>query len=153
MSLRSRFALPIALASALLLPALPAAADDDDDDGYRHHHGRGWHSKHHGGHGGHGGHGHHGRHGGHGHGHRHHHGCGHGGHGNKYVVKNNYYGYPVHDYGYEPGYYCGRCSHAFESYHALSFHVHHQHHVAAIELPFVILQASIGGGMGWVYDD
>jgi hypothetical protein len=29
--------------------------------------------------------------------------------------------------------------------------VHHHHHIAAIQLPSVIFQASIGGGFGWVF--
>jgi hypothetical protein len=152
MLLRKRFAVPILFASALLLPAVPAAADDDDHHGYgqRGHH-RGHyrdHDRHHGTH-----HGHHYRHGGHGgHGHRHHRGCGHGGWHGKHVVKNYYGGYPVHHYGYAPAAYCGPCGHPFDSYDHLSYHVHHHHHIAAIELPFVIFQASIGGGAGWVYD-
>jgi hypothetical protein len=151
MLLRNRFALPIALATALLLPAVPAAADDDDDDrrgwrGHRgHHRSHGDHdrhrSRHHGGH------------------HRHHRGCGHGGHGGhggyyapRYVVKNHYHGYPVHYYDRGPeSYYCGPCSDHFDSYDDLSYHVHRRHHVAVLQLPFVIFQASIGGGVGWVF--
>ena len=152
MSLRNRFTVPIALACALLLPAVPAAADDDDDDddrrhGRRHHyrgHDRG-HDRDHGGHRGHyrdGGHG--------GHGHRHHRGCGHGGHyAPRYVVKNHYHGYPVHHYDYAPAAYCGPCGNHYDSYDDLSYHVHHHHHIAALRLPFVIFQASIGGG--WVF--
>jgi hypothetical protein len=145
MLLRS-LALPVALTGALLAPALPAAADDDDDRGHRGHRR------------GHRGHGHYDRHHGGGH-HRHHHGCGHG-HGwgrPRYVVKNYYhhggYGYPVHHYGYggPVPYFCDPCGHYFDSYDHLSHHVHHHHHVAAIQLPFVIFQASIGGGVGWVF--
>jgi hypothetical protein len=142
MLLRRRLALALALTGALLLPALPALADGGGWRGHRghdrhdrHHHGH--HAKHHGGHHGH---------------HRHHHG--HGGHGPRIVVKNHYRGYPVHhyDYGHAPAFYCGPCSHHFGSYDALSHHVHHHHHIAAIALPSVIFQASIGGGVGWVFD-
>ena len=151
MSLRNRFAVPIALAGALLLPAVPAAADDDDDD-----RGRG-HGRHYRGHDRHQD-GHrdryreHYRHGGHGgHGHRHHRGCGHGGWHGPRIVNHHYGGYPVHHYGYAPAAYCGPCGNHFDSYDDLSYHVHHHHHIAALELPFVIFQASIGGGAGWVY--
>ena len=161
MLLRDRFAVPILFTGALLLPALPAAADDDDDHGRGHrgrgHHYRG-HDRHHDrDHDRHRGHYRHGGHGGHhgGHGHRHHRGCGHGGgHGGWYgprVVKHHYYSYPVHHYGYAPAAYCGPCGNHFDSYDDLSYHVHHHHHIAAIELPFVIFQASIGGGVGWVF--
>jgi hypothetical protein len=153
---RSRFAVPLALAAALLVPAAPAAADDDDDRGrgHRRHHYRGHdhdrgHDRHHDR--GHYRHSEHYRHGG-GHGHRHHSGCGHGWRGPR-VVKHKYYGYPVHHYGYAPAAYCGPCGHHFASYDVLSHHVHHHHHIAAIALPSVIFQASIGGGVGWVYDD
>jgi len=134
MLLRSRFAIPIALACALLLPAVPAAAHDDD----------GW-----GGHGGRHGHYWHRDHRGH---HRHHHRCGHRGWYGPRVVKHKYYGYPVHHYGYAPAAFCGPCGHYFASYDHLSHHVHHHHHIAVIELPFVIFQASLGGGVGWIYD-
>jgi len=147
MSLRN-FAVPIALASALLLPAVPAAADDDDDDRGRGHRGhyRG-NDRHHDGHRDkHRGHYRHG-----GHGHRHHRGCGHGGWHGPRVVKNYYHGYPVHQYGYAPAAYCGPCGNHFDSYDDLSYHVHRHHHIAAIELPFVIFQASVGGGAGWVF--
>jgi len=147
MSLRN-FADPIALASALLLPAVPAAADDDDDDRGRGHRGhyRG-NDRHHDGHRDkHRGHYRHG-----GHGHRHHRGCGHGGWQGPRVVKNYYHGYPVHQYGYAPAAYCGPCGNHFDSYDDLSYHVHRHHHIAAIELPFVIFQASVGGGAGWVF--
>jgi len=150
MSLRN-FAVPIALASALLLPAVPAAADDDDDDRGRGHRGhyRG-NDRHHDGHRDkHRGHYRHGGHGGHGH--RHHRGCGHGGWHGPRVVKNYYHGYPVHQYGYAPAAYCGPCGNHFDSYDDLSYHVHRHHHIAAIELPFVIFQASVGGGAGWVF--
>jgi hypothetical protein len=98
-----------------------------------------WHYRY-GGHGGHGG-----------HGHRHHDGCGHRGWHGPRVVKNHYYGYPVHHYGYAPAAYCGPCGNHFDSYDDLSYHVHHHHHIAALQLPFVIFQASVGGGAGWVF--
>ena len=141
MSLRSRLAVPIALAAALLVPAVPAAADDDDH-GRHGHRGRHGHYKHHK---------HHYKHHG-GHHHRHHDGCGHGGWHGPRIVKHHYHGYPVHHYGYAPAAYCGPCGHHFASYDLLSHHVHHHHHIAAIELPSVIFQASVGGGVGWVYD-
>lgn len=131
MTLRTRRALPLLFAAALLLAAAPASAN-----GWRkhheHHHG---HAKHHHEHG------------------KHHwkHRGGHD-HGPRYVVRHAY-GYPVYHYGHGhgPSFYCGPCSHYFESYDHLSHHVHHHHHVAAIELPSVIFQASIGGGVGWVF--
>jgi hypothetical protein len=113
-----------------LLAAAPASAD-----GWRKHHKRHHkHAKHHWKHD-----------------HRHHH----GGHGRYYaprVVVNHVHGYPVRHYGHGPAYYCGPCSHYFDSYDHLSHHVHDHHHVAAIHLPAVIFQASIGGGVGWVFD-
>ena len=132
MSLRNRFAVPIALAGALLLPAVPAAADDDDDHerGHRGHyrgHDRGHdgHRDNHRGYDRYRGHG--------GHGHRHHRGCGHGGYyAPRYVVKNHYHGYPVHHYGYAPAAYCGPCGNHYDSYDDLSYHVHHHHHIAAL---------------------
>jgi hypothetical protein len=156
MSLRTRRALPLLVAGALLFGAAPASADDDD----RRHRGR--HHKHYShkysGHGGHPGNHwkHHGRHHGRGHGHRHHHGCGHGyGHGEYYyaprVVVEHAYGYPVHHYGAPDVYFCNPCSYYFDSYDLLYSHVHHHHHIAAIQLPSLIFQASIGGGFGWVF--
>jgi hypothetical protein len=135
MLLRKRLVVPFALAGALLVPALPAAADDGGWRGHRGHHGHHkHHSKHHGGH------------------HRHYRSHGHGDwHAPRLVIKNHYHGYPVHYYD-SPAYYCGPCSHHFDSYDALSYHVHHHHHIAAIALPTVIFQASIGGGVGWVFD-
>ena len=160
MLLRAHSAVPVALAAALLAPAAPAAADDDDHrrHGRGRHHDRG-HDRHHHrdhdrhrGHYRYSGHGGHYRDGGHGgHGHRHHQGCGHGGWYGPRVVKHNYYSYPVHHYGYAPSAYCGPCGHHFDSYDDLSYHVHHHHHIAAIELPFVIFQAAIGSGVGWVF--
>lgn len=86
--------------------------------------------------------------------HRHHHGCGHG-HGwhrpPRYVE--HHHAYPVYHYAPSPAYYCGPCGHSFGSYHLLSRHVHHHHDVAVFELPHVIFQASIGGGLGWVFED
>ena len=124
MSLRTRRALPLLFAAALLLVAAPASAG-----GWKKHHKH--HHKHH-------------------HGHRHHHGFGHGGYyAPSYVVRHSY-GYPVYHYAPE-SYYCGPCSHYFDSYDHLSHHVHHDHHVAVIQLPSVIFQASIGGGVGWVF--
>jgi hypothetical protein len=77
------------------------------------------------------------------------------------VVVKNYYGhggghghgyYPVRHYAPAPvPYYCDPCSDYFDSYDALSHHVHHHHHVAVLQLPFVIFQASIGGGVGFVF--
>lgn len=73
----------------------------------------------------------------------HYHGHGHG-HGYGY--------YPVHYYAPPPvPYYCDPCSHYFDSYDDLSHHVHHHHHVAVLQLPFVIFEARIGGGMGFVF--
>jgi hypothetical protein len=82
--------------------------------------------------------------------HRHHHGCGHGGYyAPRYV---EYRAYPVYHYApAAPAYYCGPCGHHFDSYDHLSYHVHRHHHVAVLELPSVIFQASIGGGVGWVF--
>jgi hypothetical protein len=82
--------------------------------------------------------------------HRRHHG--HGGYGHGSYVTRHAYGYPVHHYGYDSGaYYCGPCRHYFDSYDHLSHHVHGHHGVAVLALPSVILQASIGGGIGWVF--
>ena len=67
-------------------------------------------------------------------------------------MKNHYYGYPVHHYGYAPAAYCGPCGNHFDSYDDLSYHVHHHHQIAALQLPLVIFQASIGGGVGWVFE-
>jgi hypothetical protein len=134
MLLRTRLAVPIALASALLLPAAPAAAHGDDD--YEHP------GKHHRKHYGHY----------RGHGHHHHPGCGHGGYyAPRYVVRNHFHGYPVYRHDYAPAAYCGPCGNYFDSYDDLSYHVHHHHHIAVLQLPFVIFQASIGGGAGWVF--
>jgi hypothetical protein len=74
---------------------------------------------------------------GHGHGH------GHGGYG--YYPGGHYYA-PVH-----VPYYCDPCSHYFDSYHELSHHVHHGHGIAVVQLPFVIFEARIGGGVGFVF--
>jgi hypothetical protein len=127
MSHHTRRALPLLIAAALLLAAAPASAD-----GWRKHHKHHWkHARHHW---------------------KHHHG--HGGYYAPRVVVRHSYGYPVYHYGYGPErYYCGPCSHYFESYDHLSYHVHHHHHIAAIELPSLIFQASIGGGVGWVFGD
>src|SRR5262245_30474845 len=140
MSLRTRRALPLLFAGALLLAAAPASADSWRKHNGGHGHGN-HHWKNHGGHHGHGGH------------HRHHHGCGHGG-GGYYapVIVEHSYAYPVYQYGYGPErYYCGPCAHYFDSYDHLSHHVHVHHAIAAIQLPAVIFQASIGGGVGWVF--
>lgn len=86
--------------------------------------------------------------------HRHHHGCGHGGtyapapHAHHYARP-----YPVYSYVAPVPYYCGPCAHHFDSYDDLSYHVHRRHHVAVFELPRVIFQASIGGGVGWMFED
>jgi hypothetical protein len=131
MSLRTRLAFPLLCAALLVLAAAPAGADGWRKH-HKHHH---KHAKHHWKH------------------HARHH---HGGHGRSYaprvVVRHHSYGYPVHHYGHGPSFYCGPCSHSFDSYDHLSHHVHHHHHVAAIRLPEVIFQASIGGGVGWVFD-
>jgi len=155
MSLRTRRALPLLVAGALLLGAAPASADDDRRHRGRHHKhyshkysGHGGHGKHHGKHWK-----HYGKHHG-GHGHRHHRGCGHG-HGGYYYapsyVVGHSYGYPVHHYGAPELYFCNPCSYYFDSYDLLYSHVHHHHHIAAIQLPSLIFQASIGGGFGWVF--
>lgn len=131
MSLRTRRALPLLFAAALLLAAAPASADGGRKHHKHHHKHAKHHWKHHGGH-------------------RHHDGGGHGGYyAPSYVVRHSY-GYPVYHHAPQ-SYYCGPCSHYFESYDHLSHHVHHHHHIAAIELPSVIFQASIGGGVGWVF--
>lgn len=141
MSLRTRRALPLLFAGALLLAAAPASADSWRKHNGGHGHGK-HHWKNHGGHHGHGGH------------HRHHSGCGHGGGYGYYapVIVEHSYAYPVYNYGYGPErYYCGPCAHYFDSYDHLSHHVHVHHAIAAIQLPAVIFQASIGGGVGWVF--
>ncbi len=85
--------------------------------------------------------------------HRHHHGCGHGGYYAPRYVEHQYRGYPVYHHGQGPrSYYCGPCSHHFDSYDDLSYHVHQHHSIAVLQLPFVLFEASIGGGVGWVYD-
>jgi hypothetical protein len=94
-------------------------------------------------------HGHHG----HGHHHRHHHGCGHGVYYAAPRYVEHHYAYPVYHYAPSPAYYCGPCGHYFGSYDLLSHHVHLHHHIAVLELPSVIFQASIGGGAGWVFED
>jgi hypothetical protein len=72
--------------------------------------------------------------------------------GHRPHVARHAYGYPVYDYGYDTGaYYCGPCNHYFDSYDRLSHHVHGHHGVAVLALPSVILQASIGGGIGWAF--
>jgi hypothetical protein len=48
-------------------------------------------------------------------------------------------------------FFCNPCGDFFDSYDDLSYHVHRHHHVAAVQLPFVIFQASIGGGTGFVF--
>jgi hypothetical protein len=127
MSLRTRRALPLLFAAALLLAAAPAGADSWRKHHKHHHKHAGHHWKHHGGYG-------------------------HGGYYAPRVVVRHSYGYPVYHYDHGPeSYYCGPCSHYFESYDHLSHHVHQHHHIAAIELPSVIFQASIGGGVGWVF--
>ena len=55
----------------------------------------------------------------------------------------------VYHHGYS--YYCSPCSHYFGSYDHLSHHVHHLHGIAVLELPSLIVEASIGGGVGWVF--
>ena len=116
---------PFALAVAALVLAGPA-----DAGGHK------W--KHHKGH--------------HGHHHRHDHGCGHGNYYAPRYVEHHDYGYPVYHYApRREAYYCGPCSHRFDSYDDLSYHVHRQHQIAVFELPSVIFQASIGGGVGWVF--
>ena len=124
MTLRTRRAFPLLFAAALLLAAAPASADSWRKHDKHHHKHAKHHWKHHGGRG---------------------YGYGHG----PRVVVQHAYGYPVYHYGDAPSFYCGPCSHYFESYDHLSYHVHHHHHVAAIALPTVIFQASIGGG--WVF--
>ena len=116
---------PFALALAALVLAGPA-----DAGGHK--------RKHHKGH--------------HGYQHRHDRGCGHGDYYAPRYVERRHYSHPV--YHYAPGpeaYYCGPCGHHFDSYDRLSYHVHHDHHIAVFELPSVIFQASIGGGVGWVF--
>ena len=114
---------PFALALAALVLAGPAAAG-----------GHKW--KHHNGH----------------HGHRHDRGCRHGDYYAPRYVEQHAYAYPVYHYDHGPqAYYCGPCSHHFDSYDDLSYHVHRHHHIAVIELPSVIFEASIGGGIGWVF--
>ena len=86
--------------------------------------------------------------------HRHHDGCGHGGHWAPRYVEHHYARpYPVYHHGYGGAAYCGPCGNYFDSYDHLSHHVHHQHHVAVLQLPFVLFEASVGGGGGWVYED
>ena len=128
---RSLRAAPFALALAALVLAGPADAG-----------GRKWkhHKRHHGHHG------HHERNH-----HRHHHGCGHGGYYAPRYVEHHSYAYPVYHYG-PPQAYCGPCGSHFDSYDHLSYHVHRHHHIAMLELPSVIFQASIGSGVGWVFD-
>lgn len=130
MSLRTRRALPLLFAAALLLAAAPASADNWRKHHKHHHKHAKQHWKHHGGP-------------------RHHHG--HRSHYAPRIVVKHSYGYPVYHYDHGPSYYCGPCSHYFASYDHLSHHVHHNHHVASIHLPSVIFQASIGGGVGWVF--
>ena len=134
MRMRSRFAAVAALCVTILVLAAPASAGGK--------HGRGKHRGHYG---------HHERHYDR-HEHRHHRGCGHGhyGYGYGYAPRHADYAYPVYRHG---GYYCGPCSGHFSSYDHLAHHVHLHHHVAAIALPSVIFQASIGGGVGWVFGD
>ena len=153
MSLRTRRALPLLFSTALLLAAAPVSADDDRGHRGRHYkhsdHGR-HHGKHYGRHHGGRNHGHRGHYRHHDH-HRHHDGCGHGGYYAPHYVVNHSYGYPVHHYAAPELYYCNPCSYYFDSYDLLYSHVHHHHHVAAIQLPSLIFQASIGGGFGWVF--
>ena len=73
-------------------------------------------------------------------------------------MRNHYHGhghgygyYPVHTYAPPVPYYCDPCSHYFDTYDALSHHVHHHHHVAVVELPFVIFEARIGPSVGFVF--
>jgi Ni/Co efflux regulator RcnB len=132
MRMRSRFAIVAALCVTILALATPASAGGK--------HGRGKHRGHHG---------HHERHYDR-HEHRHHRGCGHDHYGYGYAPRHAGYAYPVYRHG---GYYCGPCSGHFSSYDHLAHHVHLHHHVAAIALPSVIFQASIGGGVGWVFGD
>lgn len=163
MKLRTRLSIPVLLAAALMLAAAPAGAN-----GWRKHDGHS--SKHYGNHGGK----HHGKHygtysGGHHYKakyhrkhHKHHykkhyrkhHGHGHHGrsYGHGHYVDRHAYGYPVHHYGHGgSAYYCGPCSHYFDSYDHLSSHVHHHHGIAVLALPTVIFQASFGAGVGWVF--
>ncbi len=122
MSNRTRVALSLAIAALLL--AGPASA-----------HGNKWRRHHYGNH------------------HRHHHGCGHGHYSAPRYVEHHYRGYPTYHHGYGPrAHYCGPCSRHFDSYDDLSYHVHHHHSIAVLQLPFVLFEASIGGGVGWVYD-
>ena len=114
---------PFALAFAALLLAGPASAGGHK---WRHQHGH--------------------------HDHQHQHGCGHGDYYAPRYVEHHYREYPVYEYGHGPeAYYCGPCGHHFDSYDDLSYHVHRQHQIAVFELPSVIFQASIGGGVGWVF--
>jgi hypothetical protein len=83
----------------------------------------------------------------------------HGGHGRgdiyyapRYVVR-PVYRYPVYYHGYGPeAFFCGPCSHHFASYDDLSYHVHHRHRIAVVELPSVIIHGPIGAGVGWFFD-
>ena len=87
-------------------------------------------------------------------GHYHHGGYGHGDvyYAPRYVVRPAY-GYPVYTHGYGPeAFFCGPCSHPFGSYDELSYHVHHHHRIAVIELPSVIIHGRLGAGVGWFFD-
>ena len=90
---------------------------------------------------------------GHGHHRDHHQSCGHGDYYAPRYVEHRVHAYPVYYYDAAPAYYCGPCGYHFDSYDDLSYHVHHHHHVAVLELPSLIFQASIGGGVGWVFGD
>jgi hypothetical protein len=84
-------------------------------------------------------------------GHSYHDGRGYGGfyYAPRYVVRPAYR-YPVYHYGYGPeAFFCGPCSHHFASYDDLSYHVHHRHRIAVLELPSVIIR---GPGIGWYFD-
>ena len=89
-----------------------------------------------------------------GHHHSHHHdGCGHADYNAPRYVERHVYAYPVYHHEEGPAYYCGPCGHHFDSYDDLSYHVHRHHHIAVLELPSVIFEASIDGGVGWVFGD
>jgi len=70
-----------------------------------------------------------------------------------HYVEHHSHAYPVYHYADPEAYYCGPCGHHFDSYEHLSYHVHEHHHIAVLALPTVIFQASIGGGVGWVFGD
>jgi len=85
---------------------------------------------------------------------RHHHRRHHARHHRRHhrYYEHAYRPYPVYHHAYaNPRYYCAACHHRYDSYDALSDHVHRHHHIALIRIPFLIVQGVLDGIFGFTY--